>query len=58
MAYRVDDARHWRTRADEARELAAQMANPDAKRIMLGIAISYVALAKMATERDAAKRKH
>ena len=53
----LDNARHWRARAEEARDLAEQMANPEAKRIMLGIAVSYVALAHMAEERDAAKRK-
>ena len=37
--------------------MAQQMINPEAKRIMLGIAVSYVALAQMAEERDAAKRK-
>jgi plasmid stability protein len=57
VSHRIDNARHWRARAEEARELAEQMANPEAKRIMLGIAVSYVALAKMAGERDAAKRK-
>ena len=41
---------------EEARDLAEQMANPEAKRIMLGIAVSYVALAQMAEERDAIKR--
>jgi hypothetical protein len=55
MAQRIDDARHWRSRAEEARELAEQMTNPEAKRIMLGIAVSYVALAQMANERDASR---
>jgi hypothetical protein len=57
MPRRIDSAGHWRARAEEAREMAEQMANPEAKRIMLGIAVSYVALAQMAEERDAAKRK-
>jgi hypothetical protein len=57
MPRRIDNARHWRARAEEARELAEQIANPEAKRIMLGIAVSYVALAQMAEERDAAKRR-
>ena len=57
MPRRIDNARHWRARAEEARELADQIANPEAKRIMLGIAVSYVALAQMAEERDAAKRR-
>jgi len=58
MPRRVDNARQWRARAEEARDLAEQMANPEAKRIMLGIAVSYVALAQMAEERDATKRRH
>jgi hypothetical protein len=57
MPRRIDNARQWRARAEEARDLAEQMANPEAKRIMLGIAVSYVALAQMAEERDAAKRR-
>jgi plasmid stability protein len=57
MPRRIDNARHWRARAEEAREMAEQMVNPEAKRIMLGIAVSYVALARMAGERDAAKRE-
>jgi hypothetical protein len=58
MTRRIDNARQWRARAEEARDLAEQMANPEAKRIMLGIAVSYVALAQMAEERDATKRRH
>jgi hypothetical protein len=56
MPRRLDNARHWRARAEEARDLAEQLANPEAKRIMLGIAVSYVALAQMAAERDTARR--
>jgi hypothetical protein len=58
MPRRIDNARQWRARAEEARDLAEQMANPEAKRIMLGIAVCYVALAQMAEERDATKRRH
>jgi hypothetical protein len=58
MPRRIDNARQWRARAEEARDLAEQMANPEARRIMLGIAVSYVALAQMAEERDATKRRH
>ena len=57
MPRRIHNARHWRARAEEARELAEQMTSPEAKRIMLGIAVSYVALAQMAEERNAAKRR-
>jgi hypothetical protein len=55
MAQRIYDARKWRARAEEARNLAEQLATPEAKRIMLGIAVSYVALAQMAEERDATR---
>ena len=57
MGQRIDDARQWRARAEEARALAEQMINPESRRIMLGIAVSYVALAQMAEERDAAKHR-
>jgi hypothetical protein len=57
MPHRIDDARQWRARAEEARDLAEQLAKPEAKRIMLGIAVSYVALAQMADERDKKGRR-
>jgi len=57
MPQRIDDARQWRERAEEARDLAEQLKNPESKRILLGIAVSYVALAKIAEERDTARRK-
>jgi hypothetical protein len=57
MPRRIDNSRHWRARAEEARELAEQMTNPEAKRIMLGIAVSYVGLAQIADQREEAKRK-
>jgi hypothetical protein len=57
MPHRIDDARQWRTRAEEARELAEQLTHPESKRIMLGIAVSFVALAQIAAERDAARRR-
>jgi hypothetical protein len=37
---------------EEAREQAEQLSNPESKRIMLGIAVSFVALAHIAAERD------
>jgi hypothetical protein len=33
-----DDPEHWRSRAEEARSIAGQMSDPEAKRMMLGIA--------------------
>jgi hypothetical protein len=56
MPQRIDDARHWRARAEEARDMAEQLASAEAKRIMLGIAVSYVALAQIADERGKARR--
>src|SRR5262245_3100333 len=57
MAHRIDDARQWRARAEEARELAAQLTSAESKRIMVGIAVSYRALAQPAADSDAARRK-
>lgn len=57
MPHRIDDARRWRARAEEARTIADQMRHPESRRIMLGIAVSYVALAQLAEERDANKQK-
>jgi hypothetical protein len=57
MAQRIDGARQWRARAEEARNLVDQLASDEARRIMLGIALSYLALAHMADERDAAKAR-
>ena len=52
------DASVWRVRAEEARDLAEQLRDPESKRIMLGIAVSYVILAQRAEERDAKGRKN
>ena len=57
MPQRIDDARHWRARAAEARELAEQLASDDARQIMLGIALSYVAVAQMADKRGVERRR-
>jgi hypothetical protein len=57
MPQRIDDARQWRARAEGARELAEQLKDPESKRIMLGIAASYVTLAQMAEERDGGRRR-
>ena len=54
---RIDDASRWRARAEEAQTLAEQMTNAETKRIMLGIAVSYIALAQLAQDRDIAKRR-
>ena len=44
------DAQHWRDRAGEARANAANIDDPDAKRLMFEIAITYDHLASKADE--------
>jgi hypothetical protein len=43
---------YWRTRAQEARTLADQMTDPEAKRTILDIAIKYDLLAQRAERRN------
>jgi hypothetical protein len=43
-------SRHWRDRAAEARDNAARMQDPEAKRLMLEIAATFDELAKKAEE--------
>ena len=38
----INDPKHWRDRAKEARAIADDMTDPDAKQMMLGIAKDYV----------------
>jgi hypothetical protein len=47
----INDPAHWRERAGEARRIAKQLADIVAKQILLDIALSYEALAKIAEER-------
>ena len=47
----IDDPGHWRARAEEARVLAEQMDDPEAKQTMLRIAESYERLSERAAER-------
>ncbi len=47
----ADDPAHWRQRADEARAMAEQITDRDARQMMLGIAEDYEKLAKRAEER-------
>jgi len=42
----LNNAKHWRERADEARAVAEGLHDPDAKRMMLGIAETYEKLTK------------
>jgi len=57
MPHRIDDARRWRARAEEARELAGQLTNAKSRRLMLDIAVNFIELAQLAAERDAARRR-
>jgi CRISPR/Cas system-associated protein Csm6 len=45
------DPKHWRKRAEEARNLADKMNDPLSKEMMLGIAKDYEHLAERAEER-------
>jgi hypothetical protein len=52
----INNPNHWLDRAKEARALAEQMADPEAKRIMLKNADDYERLAQRAEERAAGRR--
>ena len=47
----IDDPAHWRQKSDEARRMADQLADPEAKRTTLEIAASYEQWAKIAGAR-------
>jgi hypothetical protein len=44
----INDPKHWRARAGEARRLAAEMQDEASKQMMLGIAADYDGLAERA----------
>ena len=48
MTKLVDNAKHWRERAEEARALARLLHDPAAKRTMEGVAESYERVAQRA----------
>jgi len=47
----LNDAAHWRDRAEEARVRAEQFSDPQARRMMLDIAAEYERLAERAERR-------
>jgi predicted Rossmann-fold nucleotide-binding protein len=54
----VNDPKHWRERAEEARVHAEQITHPDSKRKMLRIAGDYEELARRAERRPLAGGKN
>jgi hypothetical protein len=52
---RIDNAKHWRDRADETLAIASQITHAESKRILLGIAHGYAQLARMAEARKSDK---
>jgi hypothetical protein len=48
-----NDPEHWRKRADEARDIAWKMTDPEGKAAMLEIADKYAQLAERAIKRMA-----
>jgi hypothetical protein len=51
MPHVLDDPEHWAKRAEEARAIAGELIDADARQMMLGIAEGYERLAKRAAER-------
>jgi hypothetical protein len=52
---RLNDPDHWRNRAEEARVIAEQMIDPEAREFMLGVADHYEEFAERAERRRIAR---
>lgn len=48
MTHILTDPAHWQARADDARRLSGELTDPEAKRMMIGIAEGYSRLAERA----------
>jgi hypothetical protein len=53
MLSHINDPKHWRHRAEEARAMAESLTDPEAKQLMLDVAADYEELAKRTEERRA-----
>jgi hypothetical protein len=51
MSNLLEDPKHWELRAEEARALADQLPDPEAKHLMQRVAETYDLLAKRAQQR-------
>jgi hypothetical protein len=56
VSFVINDRKHWRNRAEEARSHADEMNDPEATRQMLEVARGYNRLAERAQERSRGKR--
>jgi hypothetical protein len=52
----INDPKHWRERAEQARVHAEQISDPKSRKTMLKIAADYDELARRAEKRLAAKK--
>jgi hypothetical protein len=57
MPLKFGTPEHWRKRAEEARTMAQQIEDPDAKRGMLEIAANYEKIAALAELKLAAEQR-